>query len=262
LSGQEKILGPAQQGAAVADDGPRSKYGAVANALIAAIRSGQYQPGDLLPSEPELTRRFGVSRHTVRSALRSLYERGLVISQRGRGTVVQSVVQEPRYHLACNSIEDVLQYAATTPRRVLSRARVTADDALAARLGCAAGYPWWEIHTCRLATHGDVVVASSQIWVPDEFAAAVAELADTDAPLFVLLERRYGCTFAEVRQAMYISRASAQEARDLDVDEGAAVMCVERRFVDERGGLLELSRSVHPARSFRYETLLRRVVGA
>jgi hypothetical protein len=39
-------------------------------------------------------------------------------------------------------------------------------------------------------------------------------------------------------------------------------MCVERRFIDERGGLLEVSRSVHPAQGFRYETSLRRVIGA
>ena len=96
------------------------KYVAVATELVRQIRAGDYQRGDLLPSEPELTRQFSVSRHTVRAALRSLYEKGLVQSQRGRGTVVQSTSVAPRYSHACDSIEDVLQYAAATPRRVMS----------------------------------------------------------------------------------------------------------------------------------------------
>lgn len=239
-----------------------SKYGAVASALTEQIRSGTYQPGDLLPSEPALSRHFGVSRHTVRSALRHLYEKGLIVSQRGRGSVVQANAIDPRYKHACDTVEDILQYAAETPRRVLHRRRVNVDAALAEQLGCPAGYPWWEVHTVRHLGVDGPVVASSRIWVPDEFSAAVTELGSTDEPLFVVMERRCGCHFAEIAQTLSIAQADAQEAEDLQVGIGAAVMCVERRFVDGRGGLLEVSRSVHPAASFRYEMRLRRVIGA
>lgn len=238
-----------------------SKYSVVAGALVEEIREGKYAPGDLLPSEPELTRRFGVSRHTVRAALRSLYEKGLVVSQRGRGTIVQEAPVTPRYSHACDSVEDVLQYAAATPRQVVSCRRVIVDEALAERLGCATGYPWWEIHTCRRREPGGPVVASSLIWVPDEFADAVATIESSDEPLFVVIERLYGCNFAEIRQSVSMATASLIEAEDLNVELDAPVMCVERRFVDERGGLLEISRTVHPPESFRFEMKLRRVIG-
>ncbi|MEQ8663786.1 MAG: GntR family transcriptional regulator [Gammaproteobacteria bacterium] len=238
------------------------KYRTVAAALVERIRSGTYKPGDLLPSEPDLTRQFDVSRHTIRAALRALHEKGLIVSRRGRGTIVQAAPLAPRYTHACDSVEDVLQYAAATPRRVLERRRLVADDTLAALLGCAAGYPWWEIRTSRQREPGGAVVATSRIWVPDEFAAAVATLDATDEPLFVVLERRYGCHFAEIRQAVSAAQATPREAADLALAPGAAVLCVERRFIDERGGLLELSRTVHPPQAFRYETTLRRVFGA
>lgn len=238
------------------------KYSAVADALVDRIRAGIYKPGDLLDSEPELTRQFGVSRHTVRAALRALYEKGLVIGQRGRGTVVQATPVNPRYRHACNSIEDVLQYAATTPRQVVERRRLVVDEALATWLGCAPGYPWWEIHTTRRQDAAGPVVASSLIWIPDAFGDAINDIETTDEPLFVAIERRFGCTFAQIRQTLSVANASAREAADLGLDEGSPVMCVERRFVDERGGLLEVSRSVHPAQGFRYETSLRRVIGA
>lgn len=238
------------------------KYRAVAARLVERIRTGAYRPGDLLPSEPELTREFDVSRHTIRAALRALYEQGLVVSQRGRGTIVQPVPVAPRYRHVCDSVEDVLQYAAATPRRVVHRRRLIADEQLASMLGCAAGYPWWEIHTNRQRESDGPIVASSLIWVPDQFAGAVAELDATDDPLFLVLERRYACQFAQVRQTFSVAQATQQEAADLGLEPDAAVMCVERRFIDERGGLLEMSRTVHPPGSFRYETTLRRVVGA
>ena len=249
-----------QNGGATAASVP--KYSAVAAALIEQIRAGKFRPGDLLPSEPELTRQFGVSRHTVRAALRSLYEKGLIVSQRGRGSIVQAESVTPRYSHACDSIEDVLQYAAATPRRVISRRRLVVDEALADWLGCAAGYPWWEIHTSRQREPGGPVVASSLIWVPDDFADAVADIETIDEPLFVVIERRYGCTFAQIRQAISMANANQMEAGDLDVEPSTAVMCVERRFIDERGGVIEVSRTVHPPETFRYEMSLRRVIGA
>lgn len=135
-----------------------------------------------------------MSRHTVRAALRSLYEKGLVVSRRGRGTVVQATAVNPRYCNTCDSIEDVLQYAATTPRRVLDRRRIVVDQGLADWLGCAPGYRWWEVHTTRRLDAGGPVVASSLLRVPDAFGEAVHDLDTSDEPLFVAIERRFGST--------------------------------------------------------------------
>ena len=52
------------------------------------IESGDWQPGDYLPSEPQLARRFGVSRVVVRQALAILEDDRQIVRQRGRGTFV------------------------------------------------------------------------------------------------------------------------------------------------------------------------------
>lgn len=68
---------------------PRSPiWKTIADALSAEIAEGHYQPGDRLPSEAELSARFGVNRHTVRHALSALIEGGLVRSRRGAGVFV------------------------------------------------------------------------------------------------------------------------------------------------------------------------------
>lgn len=77
-------------------DGPRLKpvvastiSGQVAQQLRELINSGEYKPGDRIPSERELAERLGVGRPAVREALRELKAQGLLLAGRGsQGTVV------------------------------------------------------------------------------------------------------------------------------------------------------------------------------
>lgn len=52
------------------------------------IRTGYYKPGDKLPSESELCKKYGVSRITVRNALKNLAEEKLLVKYHGKGTFV------------------------------------------------------------------------------------------------------------------------------------------------------------------------------
>src|SRR5688500_2258012 len=63
----------------------------VVDALCGKLRSGAYRVGDRLPSEPELGAELGVSRSTVREAVRELTALGIVEIQHGRGTFVRSL---------------------------------------------------------------------------------------------------------------------------------------------------------------------------
>ena len=60
----------------------------VADSIKEAILAGEWQPGEALPTEPELSDQFGVSRAVVRDATRMLAAQGLVEAQHGRGVFV------------------------------------------------------------------------------------------------------------------------------------------------------------------------------
>jgi DNA-binding FadR family transcriptional regulator len=62
----------------------------VIDVLVDGIVSGRYQPGSLLPPEPELCRSFDVSRSVVREALKALEEKGLARARQGHGTTITS----------------------------------------------------------------------------------------------------------------------------------------------------------------------------
>ena len=68
---------------------PAARLGvAVVHDLVAAIVTGQVQPGQSLPPEAVLTQQFGVSRTVIRESVKRVEEKGLVHIAQGRGTVV------------------------------------------------------------------------------------------------------------------------------------------------------------------------------
>ncbi|WP_037870099.1 GntR family transcriptional regulator [Streptomyces sp. SPB074] len=67
---------------------PEPPYRQIAAVLERELRAGTPEPGKAVPSEKELTERFGVARNTARSALAVLREKGLIFTVPGRGSYV------------------------------------------------------------------------------------------------------------------------------------------------------------------------------
>lgn len=73
-------------------------YAEVAEQIRQLIAGGRLKPGDKLPPERELAEVFGVSRSSVRDAIRVLEVQGLVVPRHGEGTVVRSTSPEQIVH--------------------------------------------------------------------------------------------------------------------------------------------------------------------
>lgn len=71
----------------------KPKYQQIAANLRERIRRGEYPPGQLLPTHPQLSEQFGVSLITVRHAVRLLVDEGLVRTTSGKGTIATSGVR-------------------------------------------------------------------------------------------------------------------------------------------------------------------------
>jgi GntR family transcriptional regulator len=73
---------------------PIPLYHQLADLLQEDIRQGEYPPGTRIPSEPQLAKRFGIGRPTVRQAIDVLVRKRLLRRRRGSGTYVQSPEKE------------------------------------------------------------------------------------------------------------------------------------------------------------------------
>lgn len=236
-----------------ASGGARTKHGLLAQALAEEIRSGKYRIGDKLPSEPDMSVRFGVSRHTVRAALRTLDELGLISSQQGVGTIVRAREAVSRYTQAFNSAEDLLQYATSTRVQEIDRAEVKVDAAMAAQFGCKPGEHWWRLRTLRCAAAGEHVIAYSEIHVPLAFGPVLNDVAGSREPVFALIERRFNESIVEIQQDIAcVDSMQPQEWAHLGLPPNSPGMEITRRYYGRQGRLLEVARTVHPCGVYKY----------
>jgi DNA-binding GntR family transcriptional regulator len=129
-------------------------------------------PGARLPGELELSRRYDVSRVTLRSALRSLQEAGFIAVRHGSGATVL-----PRTGTVLSGLDRLSSFE-TFAREAgeiagtedMELERLTADDELAARLEIAPGDPVTVVR--RAKTFGGARVAYMVAWVPEAVVPA------------------------------------------------------------------------------------------
>ena len=106
-------------------------YYQVMRDLKEQIVSGKLGPGDRLPSEAELTQRFGVSRVVIRQALQILEDQGLIDRVRGKGTFVSEKVAEDATPRISGSLEDLIHMGPETTIKVVEFRLVKATPDLA-----------------------------------------------------------------------------------------------------------------------------------
>ena len=98
-------------------------YQEVVSALYQIIDEQKIQPGAQLPSERELIERLGVSRNVLREAFHVMEQRGIIISQQGRGRFLRSLprnnVQQDKYLQMSKNLERYSLREAYEVRQVL-----------------------------------------------------------------------------------------------------------------------------------------------
>ena len=234
------------------------RYMALAGELARAIAAGRHPVGSLLPTETDLCAAHGVSRFTVRAALRSLQERGYVTRRQGSGTQVVAAAPGAGYVQQLGSIEDILQYARDTRLELGPPERVQARAGLAELLGCAAGREWLAFSGVRRPARGARAICFTEIWLDADFAARAPEVGRRRQAINRLVERAFGHPTVEIRQEISATLLDAAQAALLDAASGQPALRVLRRYLGPGGRVFEASLSVHPADRFAYAMRIRR----
>ena len=203
-------------------------YAALAQSLSEGIADGTYPVGTLLPTEFMLSEQYGVSRQTVREALRQLTAQGLLLRQPGIGTRVQMQPSTVRYTHAVHSFSDLEQYAREL-RLVIERVEdVVATGELAQFIGCREASPWLYVREHLMSRSGTA--------------------------MHVLLEREYGEVIHEIRQQIHAIPLSEEAAAILRVPAGSPGLEVRRRFYGAGGRLVLSGHVVHAGTQYHYDT--------
>ncbi len=229
-------------------------YFQLSQQLEAAIEHGALTPGSLLGNEIELAGRLGLSRPTVRQAIQSLVDKGLLVRRRGVGTqVVHSQVKRP---LELSSLYDDLEAAGQRPAtKVLVNTVVPASAEVAAALGVAEGSDVHRVERLRLA-HGEPMAYLCNYLPPGLLDLDTAQLEATG--LYRMM-RAAGITLHSARQTIGARSATAAEAERLGRARGRPAAHHAARTFDDTGRAVEYgTHTYRPSRySFEFQLLVR-----
>ena len=229
--------------------------------LARRIERGEWRPRDRLPSEPDLAASLGVSRATLREALRSLAEDGFVLRVQGSGTFV---THRPRLlnNLDVNfGVTDLIRSMGMEPgaRDVrIGKSAASEDDAGA--LGLSPGDPVVQVERVRTAD-GRPVVYSVDL-LPLRVLGD-----DPEAPprfdgrsIYELLELEAGIVVQRGVASLRPANADRQLADLLAVPEGTLLLYIHQVDFDSEGRPVLLSHEHHVADAFEI-TVVRRGPG-
>jgi len=214
------------------------RYQEIASAVRDRVQDGHYAPGRLLPSEAELSAEFQASRVTIRRALETLRDDGLIAARQGFGWFVAT---EPlRQTLGqLHTIEGQLADSGiVTERRIIDfafvRATAPVREALAAeqvlrvkRVNMADGEPF----------------AVVTVWCPAELAQSLSRREVERSPFYELL----GVALRGATQTIGADLVTADDAALLGVPAGSPVLLCERVTTDTDGRPVLFSHHVFPA---------------
>jgi len=234
------------------------RYRQVAERLIEDIHNGKFPVGSRLPGELELVDAFGVSRHTVREALRRLEELGLIGRRQGVGTVVLTREPTRSYVQAVRSPAALLQYPEGCLLAVRSVEEIRAGRALARLLQCRTGAAWLHVSCLRRFEDERPPVCWVDLYLLPEYRAIVPRIGRKPGLVHELIQQEHGQQVGSVDVTIMARATTARIAGPLGVEPGSPSLTVVRRYTSPEGRLFLASVSEHPGDRFTYTLSLER----
>ena len=221
------------------------------------IEAGTYGPGALLPSEPELANRYGVSRQTARAALKALEQEGLIVVHSTRGRTVRnrpplrrvSSTHRHASHRASGKPEfdtEAIAQGQAPSRRMLMVGRGPVSKDVAAWLGTEAGQEAVIRKRLQLLDDQPAVVSASYypLWMAGgtrlESADALPEGPDN-------LIEQLGHRFARGMELLQARMPSRDEVRLLELSPGVPVVRLLHIDYDPDGRILQVADDLYAA---------------
>lgn len=223
----------------------------IAAQLRREMEEGKLRLGDVIPGERELAEALHVSRMTLRAAIDELVDEGLLMRQRGRGTIVAHVrINKQAQVLGFMSFSEEMRARGLTPSsRILAFKSEIADAGISAQLDLPVGAQVILLRRVRLA-NGEPM-ALERCFLPYERFRKLLQFDLSARSLYDVLEQEFDTRPTLCQETVEAIALDAAEARDLVCKRGSPALLVTRVTRDARGALIEAEQTVYRADRYR-----------
>jgi DNA-binding GntR family transcriptional regulator len=216
------------------------------------IDEGIWQPNEMLASESQLCKAYGISRTVVRQALREMEYEGQIYRRKGKGTfVAEPKIRESLAQRLTGFHQDMAEQGLTTSDEVLCLDIVPANSKVAGFLNMDAGV---EVIKMRRLRHVEgMPIALVTTYLPKHLCEKVIEGDFRDQSLYTFLERECGLVIDHGRRMIEAVVANEEEANLMQVKKGAPMVLLDSVSYLEDGTPVEYYHAVHRGDRTRFE---------
>ena len=217
------------------------------------------KPGDKLPTERMIQQNFGVSRQTVRSALKVLIERGLLYNVQGSGTYVAERTDATYIPRVDTFVDDMRRRGFEGSTRMIATRWVDATEGISTHLSVPVGEQVLFVRRLRLANH-EVIGFERSYFVKAAASsildAMMAEMSGAMSSLDQLADTPNAIKHARVRTSAALFTDADAEAFNHQVPVGEAAFKVCATGYTEEGSPVEYAETLYLADAYFYEMIL------
>ncbi|MDL2229016.1 GntR family transcriptional regulator [Treponema sp. OttesenSCG-928-L16] len=219
------------------------------------ILTGEYKPGQQLPSERDLAQIYGLSRVTIRNAINNMVAEGVLTRRHRKGTYVANKKIEHSLGQLIGLIEELAQRHMDIEIRVLENAIVPAPPSILKKLSIQNDTKAYKV--ARLVSTGKEPLAIDYGYLPSNVAYLMPEYNPKTGMIYTMLEKR-GYKISTADQIIRAESPSAKEASLLKILPSSPVLVLERTVYVEGGGPITYSRTIYRADRYEYDVTLKR----
>ncbi len=212
-------------------------YRQISEFLMQNIEGGEYEPGSQLPTESDLSRQFGVNRHTAREALKLLKNEGVIYSVKGKGNFVTDAKIKYRVSKKVRFTSSIIEAGLAPSKELVEKRLVAADEILASKLGLDMGDPVLSLKMLRFASGTPLMLATSNL--PAARFVGLGERVDASFSLYELLREQYGIEPSRSESVFETTMAEEEDLRLLQIAPGTPLLLSKSIAKDQYGKIIE-----------------------
>jgi len=232
-------------------------YQQIQQRLLDQIRSGEFVPGEPLPSIDRIAARMGVSLMTVRQAVRELCELGVIYSRQGKGTFIAATKLERDFRQVLSFTEETVARGGAPSSAVLFFGEQEPNQQTRDALNLDENEKVICLRRVRLSDSIPMGIEFSCL--PAELCPDLLDTFDPTGSLYTELAERHGIQLVVTDEIIEVGKATAEESRLLQIPAQSAVFLFTRVSYLENGAPAEYVKSVYPGDRYKVVNRLTRI---
>jgi len=229
-------------------------YHQVEESIRKNISAKIYIPGETIPTEAELQKKYNVSRETIRKAVTNLVQLGLLEKRKGVGTFVTQpkIVHNTRHIYGSN--EEIIARGMTPSTRFIEKKEILPTDSMREEMSLNKASTIIKAKRVRFVNNEPVAILSS--YLPSDLVPDLLGIDFRGDSLYKTLEEVYKFILTEGDEVIEAGSIRGKDANLLEIKKGTPILVVKRLTYLDNGRVIEKLTALYRSDKFKYQVKL------